>query len=184
MQAQAARIPRQAANRGAGMSQSITPEWEKTLLARLPLFGHRNWIVVVDAAYPLQSNPGIETIVCSEPQIEVARRVMESIAASAHVRATIYTDAELAYLQEENAPGIEHFRRQLSELLQQQPVCQVSHEEIIGKLDKAATLFRVLVVKTNMVLPYTSVFFELDCGYWNADAEQKLRAAMQSANTP
>jgi L-fucose mutarotase/ribose pyranase (RbsD/FucU family) len=166
------------------MSQTITHEWEKTLLARLPLFGHRNWIVVADAAYPLQSNPGIETIACGESQIEVARRVMESIASSAHIRANIYIDAELKYLQEEYAPGIELFRRQLSELLQQQPVCRIPHEEIIGKLDKAATLFRVLLVKTNVALPYTSVFFELDCGYWNADAEQKLRAAMQAANRP
>jgi hypothetical protein len=41
-------------------------------------------------------------------------------------------------------------------------------------------LFRVLVVKTNMRIPYTSVFFELDCGYWNAHAEKQLRAAMKS----
>jgi hypothetical protein len=32
-----------------------------------------------------------------------------------------------------------------------------------------------------MTLPYVSVFFELDCGYWNADAEQILREAIQSA---
>jgi len=29
----------------------------------LPLFGHRNWIVVADSAYPAHSMPGIETIV-------------------------------------------------------------------------------------------------------------------------
>ncbi len=54
------------------------------------------------------------------------------------------------------------------------------HEEIIAKLDRAGELFRVLVVKTNMRIPYTSVFFELDCGYWNAQAEKQLRAAMKS----
>jgi hypothetical protein len=165
------------------MSEIDTPGWENILLERLPLFGHRNWIVVADAAYPLQSNPGIETIVSCEPQIEVLRKVMEAIANSEHVRANIYTDAELSYLQEEDAPGIELYRRQLSQLLQGQPVRQIPHQEIIGKLDQAATLFRILLVKTNRLLPYTSVFFELDCGYWNADAEQRLRTAMQAANT-
>jgi hypothetical protein len=29
-----------------------------------------------------------------------------------------------------------------------------------------------------MTIPYTSVFFELDCGYWNAEAEVRLRQAM------
>jgi hypothetical protein len=147
------------------------------------LFGHRNWIVVADAAYPMQSNPGIETIVCSESQIEVTRGVLAAIASSSHVRANIYMDAELPHLREEDAPGIDFFRRQLSQLLQHQLVSQIPHEEIIGKLDQAATLFRILLVKTNMVLPYTSVFFELDCGYWNADAEQRLRTAMQAACT-
>jgi hypothetical protein len=32
-----------------------------------------------------------------------------------------------------------------------------------------------------MTIPYTSVFFELDCGYWNAAAEQRLRKAILEA---
>ena len=35
--------------------------------------------------------------------------------------------------------------------------------------------FSVLVVKTNMVLPYTSVFIELRASYWSDEAEQRLR---------
>jgi hypothetical protein len=31
-----------------------------------------------------------------------------------------------------------------------------------------------------MALPYTSVFLELDCGYWNAEKEQRLRSALES----
>jgi hypothetical protein len=37
------------------------------------------------------------------------------------------------------------------------------------------------VLKTNMTLPYTSVFIELDCGYWSPEAEARLRAAMEAA---
>src|SRR5665213_988847 len=35
--------------------------WTMVLDERLPLYGHRNWIVIADSAYPLQSAPGIET---------------------------------------------------------------------------------------------------------------------------
>lgn len=165
------------------MNRANTQELERVLRERLPLLGHRNWIVVTDAAYPLQSSPGIETLLCSESQIEATRKVMEAIESAAHIRANIYTDAELQHVAENDAEGIDFFRRQLAQLLQGQSALQIPHEEIIAKLDQAAKLFRVLLVKTNAVLPYTSVFFELDCGYWNADAEQRLRKAMQAAST-
>jgi hypothetical protein len=58
------------------------------------------------------------------------------------------------------------------------------HEQIIGKLDRAGELFCVLIVKTNLRIAYTSVFFELECGYWNAQAEKKLRAAMRFGDRP
>ena len=61
------------------MTESVTSaafDWERQLSAALlPLFGHRNWIVVADSAYPAQSKPGIETIVAGEDQI---RRGAES----------------------------------------------------------------------------------------------------------
>ena len=50
-------------------------------------------------------------------------------------------------------------------------------------LDQSAQLFRVLIIKTEMTIPYTSVFFELDCGYWNADAEQRLREAIAASTS-
>ena len=50
------------------------------------------------------------------------------------------------------------------------------HDEIISKLDHAARMFSILIVKSTMTIPYTSVFIELDCGYWNADAEARLRS--------
>jgi hypothetical protein len=40
--------------------------------------------------------------------------------------------------------------------------------------------FHVLVLKTRMTIPYTSVFIRLDCRYWSGDAEQRLRARMGS----
>ena len=38
--------------------------------------------------------------------------------------------------------------------------------------------FRVLIIKTTLTIPYTSVFLQLDCAYWSAAAESRLRAKM------
>ena len=42
--------------------------WEEILKDRLQLYGHRNWLVIADSAYPAQSRPAIETIVADEEQ--------------------------------------------------------------------------------------------------------------------
>ncbi|WP_182953509.1 hypothetical protein [Pedobacter gandavensis] len=53
------------------------------------------------------------------------------------------------------------------------------HNEVFKKLDAESKLFKVLVIKTNEVIPYTSVFLQLDCGYWNGEKEQQLRDEMR-----
>ncbi|GGZ87396.1 hypothetical protein GCM10007028_26980 [Algibacter mikhailovii] len=37
-------------------------------------------------------------------------------------------------------------------------------ENILGELDTSAKLVNVLMIKTDLAIPYTSVFFQLDCG--------------------
>ncbi|HEY5212035.1 MAG TPA: RbsD/FucU domain-containing protein [Acidobacteriaceae bacterium] len=157
--------------------------WERQLKATLPVLGHRNWIVVADAAYPAQSRGGIETIVSGAGQIEVARGVLRAIAAAKHVRANIYLDQELQFVAEADAPGVSRYRTQLAELLKGAETTTVPHEQIIARLDQTAQLFRVQIIKTSLTLPYASIFFELDCGYWSAEAEKRLRRAMAASAT-
>ena len=54
-----------------------------------------------------------------------------------------------------------------------------SVEQIIAKLDEAGKTFKILIIKTPLTIPYTSVFFQLGCGYWNPIAEKALRDAMK-----
>jgi hypothetical protein len=152
--------------------------WKSQLKAVLPLYGHRNWIVVTDSAYPAQSRPGIDTIISGAGQIEVARKVFDEIGTSKHVGANIYLDRELRFVAEADAPGVSRYRAQLAELLESVNTLTLPHEQIIARLDKTAQLFRVLIIKTDLTIPYTSIFFELDCGYWSAEAERRLRQAM------
>jgi len=157
------------------------PDWERELHALLPLYGHRNWIVVADSAYPAQSKPGIETIISGAGQIEVTRRVLDAVNASRHVRANVYLDKELEYVGEADAPGVTRYRKQIDELLAGANKIPMLHEQIIAKLDQVSQVFRVLIIKTELTIPYTTVFFELGCAYWPADSDERMRKAMAAS---
>jgi hypothetical protein len=159
------------------------PDWERQLHVVLPVFGHRNWIVVADSAYPSQSKPGIETIVSGGGQLEVARKVLDAINATRHVRANIYLDQELAYVAEADSHGVTRYRERLGDLLKGANRIDMLHEQIIAKLDQVSQVFNVLIIKTDLTIPYTSIFFELGCAYWPADAEERMRKAMAAAGT-
>ena len=57
------------------------------------------------------------------------------------------------------------------------------HEDIIRELDSSAKLFNVLIIKTDLAIPYTSVFYQLECGYWNGEAENNLRMLIENTTT-
>jgi hypothetical protein len=155
-----------------------TEAWEAELKRLLPLFGHRNWIVIADSAYPAQSNPGIQTIATGTDHIVLLEETLNAIAGCEHVRPKVYLDAELKFVSEGDAPGVIELRRDMNRLLNDQIACELPHEQIISKLDASGRLFRVLILKSTLTIPYTSVFFELDCGYWNEDAESRLRSSL------
>ena len=164
-------------------AQETGANWQTILHDRLPVYGHRNWIVIADSAYPVQSSDGIETIVSNADHFQVLETVINALERSKHVRPNIYTDRELGAIADSDAPGISAYRDQLSAYLNtlplsSPPVTTLSHEKILAKLDQVSQTFRVLVIKTNMALPYTSVFLELDCAYWSPDAEHRVRAAL------
>jgi hypothetical protein len=164
----------------AAQPTAVSPSsgWKARVASTLPLLGHRNWILVVDSAYPLQTSPGIETIETNADQLDVVRYVLGSVNKSIHVRPLISMDAELPFVPDEDAPGASAYRAQIGKLLHDYPVESLPHDKIIANIDEAGKLFHVLVLKTNMTVPYTSVFIRLDCKYWSADAEKRMRAKM------
>jgi hypothetical protein len=164
---------------------SANSDWRARLHEELPLMGHRNWIAVVDSAYPLQISPGIETIETGSDHLEVVRRVLREVGETKHVRPVVFTDAELKIVPEADAPGVTYYRDTLTHFLEEfngvgLEVHSLPHEEIIGKLDEAGKTFHVLVLKTRMTIPYTSVFVRLDCGYWTEEQEKRLREKMSA----
>lgn len=159
--------------------KTLTPDWEDRLQEVLPTYGHRNWIVVADSAYPQQSAAGIETIYTGGKQIDVLETVLKAIDDAPHVFAAVMVDQELDFVSEEDAPGITEYRDQLKVLLEEKHTEVKLHEEIIGQLDEGSKLFNVLLLKSDMTIPYTTIFLRLECGYWDETKENNLRVALQ-----
>lgn len=167
------------------LSQSAAPTQhatlEKIVASKLPALGHRNWIVVADSAYPLQTSPGIETINVNVDHLTAISQTLRALKKTKHVMPNVFVDRELQFVPEDRTPGITRFRNSLTELLKGQKVERLLHEQIIKRLDEAGKSFRILLIKTPHVQPYTSVFFQLECGYWSAEAEKELRDAMKKS---
>jgi len=146
----------------------------------LPYVGHRNWIAVVDSAYPLQIGGGVEMVCAEEDIITVLEHVSSTILTQEHISAIALVDNELDYLEENDCPGISSYRQQLDDILRETTRLSQPHEQIIAAIDEAATRFRVLVIKAKHLLPYTSVFFRLECGYWDEARESRLRSHLHA----
>jgi len=158
-----------------GVSGCSTPNWQSRVDTVLPEYGHRNWIVIADAAYPKQSASGIETVATGMDHFQVLEAVLAAVDAAPHVQPIVMLDAELEHVASDDAPGVVEYRARLKDVLKDRPVQVKPHEEIIAQLDADSEVFNVLLLKTDLVIPYTSVFLQLDCGYWNAEKEARLR---------
>lgn len=162
------------------VAQQPSAEWQTRLAQVLPLLGHRNWIMIVDSAYPLQSSTGVETIETNTDQMEVIRTVLGAIDSSIQVRPIVYMDAELPFVTEKDAPGVTAYREGIKSTLEGRAITSLPHEQIIAKVDEVGKTFHVVVLKTTMTVPYTSVFLQLNCKYWSDAAEAQMRKAMSA----
>jgi hypothetical protein len=158
-----------------------TESWKEVLKHDLNLLGHRNWILVVDKAFPEQSSPGMKYIYVEQDLLPTLEYVLEQVESSTHVSPIIYRDKELSYITEEQVPGITAFRSESEKILAGRDVETLLHDEVFSLLDESSSLFRTLVIKTNETLPYTSVFFQLDCSYWGPENEKELRKKMEES---
>lgn len=151
--------------------------WQQVLQEKLPLLGHRNWIVVTDMAYPLQARQGVTTLYAPEPYTEVLKEVKVRLAEAPHVSAVVYQDAELSFLREEDYLGITRLKDEMQYILPP-GTRRVAHDRLIARMDSVSTRFEVLIIKTGLPMPYTSTFFELDCRYWNSGKQTALEGRM------
>lgn len=156
----------------------LSTEWQSILHTKLPLLGHRNWIVVTDMAYPLQAKKGITTLYANEPYIEVLNTVMKMLDNSTHVYAHTYQDKEFNFLEEDFCPGIVNLKDEMKQVLSRSEIISIEHDHLLARLDSISNLFEVIIIKTGLTKPYTSTFFELDCKYWDTSKQSRLNKRM------
>src|SRR4030095_2330480 len=89
--------------------------WQSELDTQIELNGHRNWILVVDKAFPQQ--PGMHIINTGEKLLPVLETVMKKLDSASHVKPVIFNDAELQYINDSLAPGANAYKEQLNKLM-------------------------------------------------------------------
>lgn len=154
-------------------------DWKDDVRQMIPLMGHRNWIVVADSAYPAQNSSGIVTLVTNSSQKEVVDFVLQELSKAKHVSPIIHLDREIDFVPESDAPGVAAYRQWLDGKVKGKSAKKEGHLDIIKMLEEAGKSFKVLILKTDFTVPYTSVFCELDCAYWGPEKEARMRKQME-----
>jgi hypothetical protein len=154
-------------------------EWQQKVQQQLPLLGHRNWIVIADSAFPFQTSPGIETIETGADHLAVVDYVLQAIKDSKHVRPLVHLDRELQFVPDKESPGVDQYRKDLQKRIAGLPTDSTLHADLIQRLDEVGKTYHILMLKTNLTIPYTTVFLQLDCSYWSAESEAGMRKAMK-----
>jgi hypothetical protein len=162
-----------------GKSTPTEKGWKEQLNDEIPLLGHRNWILVVDKAFPAQTAGGIKVINTGEALQDVLRFTLQKIDRSLHVKPIIYTDQELGFITPALVPLINDYKKDLQKTLNGFEPLTLLHDSVFVKIDQASRLFKVIILKTEETIPYSSVFIQLDCKYWSAENEKALRDLMK-----
>ena len=155
--------------------QDPQPGWTKVVDSELHALGYRNWVVIGDAAFPIHSRRGVRTVVVQAEIPEVLDKVLNSLEQAQNVTPRIYTARELSHVPNDRAPGVDQFREVVEKALHGYPTREMEQRSLSLLLEDSANKFTVLVFKTTTALPYSSVFIELDSGYWDRESERELR---------
>ncbi len=159
-------------------------ELRAELAPHLDVLGARNWIVVADPAYPILAGEGVDVLVVDADAASTLREVLSTLAAEGALTPRLWLCSELEVVPENRAPGIRRYRNTLRRLISRHLHYEVTDRIISLQLAQAAQTYRILYIKTNTALPYSTVAIELDSGYWDSDAEAELRERMEKLNAP
>jgi hypothetical protein len=157
----------------AGVGQS--PPWHAAVERQAGQLGYRNWIVIAEASFPAHSRPGTRQVSASVGVPEALDYVLNTLEQTENVRPQIYLTRELRSVENDFAPGIDELRKRIQSSLHGHEATELEQQSLLTLLEDANRSFDVLVIRTSTALPYSSVFIELQPGYWDVDSETRLR---------
>ncbi len=153
--------------------------WKEAVDRHAAQLGYRNWIVIAEASFPAHSRPGFTQVVTGVEIPEATDYVLNALEKTQHVRPNVFLPRELRSVENDFAPGIDQFRERIREALHGHEATELDQQSLLILLEDANRSFDVLVIRTPTALPYSSVFLELQPGYWDADSEMRLRDQIQ-----
>lgn len=153
--------------------------WKGSVNQQVNQLGYRNWIVVSDASFPAHSRAGVRQVTADAEVPEVVDYVLQTLEQTQHVRPQIYLTREMRSVENDFAPGIDAMREIIRESLHGHEPTEIDQQSLITLLESANQSYDVLVIRTPTALPYTSVFLELQPGYWDAESEDRLRQRIE-----
>lgn len=161
------------------LPQSGGSTWKDAVTRQATQLGYRNWIVIAEASFPAHSRPGVRQVTASEEIPEVVDYVLNTLERTEHVRPRVYQTRELRSVENDFAPGIDEFRARIQGSLHGHEATELDQQSLLVLLEDANRSFDVLVIRTPTAMPYTSVFLELQPGYWDAESETRLRERIE-----
>ena len=165
---------------GGCASRNVEAQWRERVDREIRTLGYRNWIVIGESAFPVHSRRGVRTLVVDDEIPNVLHGVLDSLEGLQNVTPRIHMAREHRHVPNDLAPGMDQYRKQLEDALHGHPVREMQHRSLSFMLEDSSRSFVVLVLKTRTALPYSSVFIELDSGYWDAEAEKEVRRSVEA----
>lgn len=153
--------------------------WQSAVAVNAGKLGHRNWVVISEAAYPAQTRIGVKQVTAGASVPEVLDYVLKTYEQTEFVRPRIYMAREMRAVENQEAPGIDEYRKGLKEALHGHEVAELDQNSLMTLVGDASRTYEVLLIRTQTPLPYTSVYIELQPGYWDVDSESNLRKRIQ-----
>lgn len=153
--------------------------WQAAVDHQAAQLGYRNWIVIAEASFPAQNRPGMRQVTASVEAPEALDYVLQALEQTENVRPQIYLTREVRSVDNDFAPGIENHRKRIQTALHGHEATELDQQSLLTLLEDANRSFDVLVIRTQSALPYSSVFLELQPGYWDAQSENLLRERIQ-----
>lgn len=149
--------------------------WKNAVNHQVAQLGYRNWIIVAEASFPAHSRPGFQQVTADVDVPEAVDYVLQAMEMTEHVRPRVYLPREQRSVENEFAPGIEEMRKRIRASLHGHEANELDQQSLLTLLENASHSFDVLVIRTHTALPYSSVFLELQPGYWDSESESRLR---------
>ena len=108
--------------------------------------GYRNWIVIAEASFPAHSRPGVRQITANEEIPAVLDEVLRTLEQTEHVTPRVYVARELRAVENDYAPGIDEFRKQLRTAMHAHEATELEQQSLVQESlvrDRDLTVLRL-----------------------------------------